>query len=256
MHVKGEYCMYIRPKGLKYTRFLRRLHRRHIFDWYLEVGCRTGTTIAPSRSKTIAVDPFFKIETNVIGPKPALHVIQDTSDAFFGTGFLGAIQARLSFSFLDGMHLFEYLLRDFMNAEAASRREGVIALHDCCPSSLGMTTRNLDNIPKGEWTGDVWKLIPILQEFRPDLTIKVLDCAPTGLVLVSGLDPENLALKQNYDAIVERYRDLSIEEYGLGNFYDRMSFVDAQGYCDDGFPDFAPLALPEETLVIPTRITP
>ncbi|MDH2325941.1 hypothetical protein QCN27_03570 [Cereibacter sp. SYSU M97828] len=248
--------MYVQPTGLKYTRFLRRLHRRHIFDWYLEVGCRTGTTIAPSRSKTVAVDPFFKIDTNVIGPKPALHVFQATSDAFFESGFLRAIQARLSFSFLDGMHLFEFLLRDFMNAEAASRPDGIIALHDCCPSSLEMTTRDLDNIPKGAWTGDVWKLIPILQEFRPDLTIKVLDCAPTGLVLISGLDPDNRVLRQAYDTIVDRYRDRSIEDFGPAAFYERVSYVDAQAYCDEGFPDFAPISLPEESLVIPTKITP
>lgn len=101
-----------------------------LFDWYLEVGCRSGRTFGPVRGKTIAVDPYFRIETNVIGPKPALHILQQTSDDFFASGFLKAMKIKLSFSFLDGLHLFEYLLRDFMGAEANSHKNGVIAMHD------------------------------------------------------------------------------------------------------------------------------
>lgn len=102
------------------------------------------------------------------------------------------MQIKLSFSFLDGMHLFEFLLRDFIAAEKASGPNGVIAMHDCCPFSHEMTTRDLDNLPQGggAWTGDVWKLIPILREYRPDLKLTVLNAAPTGLVFVSGLKPK------------------------------------------------------------------
>ena len=83
------------------------------------------------------------------------------------------------------MHLYEYLLRDLIATERNSSPDGFIMLHDCCPFDHGMTTRDLDNLPDGPWTGDVWKIIPILQAHRPDLKIDVLDCRTTGLVVLS-----------------------------------------------------------------------
>ena len=59
--------MFVKPLGTQYRRFLATLHSRHLFDWYLEVGCRSGESFAPVRSKTIAVDPFFRAEINIIG---------------------------------------------------------------------------------------------------------------------------------------------------------------------------------------------
>jgi len=158
-----------KPEDLRYVRCLRNIHQANLFDWYMEIGCRNGRSFEPVRGKTIAVDPFFKITTNVIGQKPALMCFQQTSDAFFESNVLDALNAKLSFSFLDGMHLMEFLLRDFINAERNSHAGGVIAMHDCCPFDYEMTTRNVDDAPASAWTGDVWKLIPILQKYRPDL---------------------------------------------------------------------------------------
>ena len=47
--------MFIAPGGKKYTRFLTNLHSTYVFDWYLEIGCRTGRTFGPVKGKTIAV---------------------------------------------------------------------------------------------------------------------------------------------------------------------------------------------------------
>jgi hypothetical protein len=41
----------------------------------------------------------------------------------------------------------------------------------------------------GWWTGDVWKPIGVLQKYRPDPVIDVLDAEPTGLALVQTLCP-------------------------------------------------------------------
>ena len=84
-----------RAKGMRYRAFLAGLHRSRLFDWYMEVGCRTGAIVELVRGKTIAVDPFFQITTNAIGPKPALHVFQQTSDDFFAENFLKAMQIKL-----------------------------------------------------------------------------------------------------------------------------------------------------------------
>lgn len=248
--------MFNPANGLLYEAFLDGLHERFMFDWYLEVGCRSGRIFGQSRSKTIAVDPFFRVKSNVIGVKPALHLFQTTSDEFFAQGFLKAMKAQLSVSFLDGMHLCEYLLRDFINAEAASNPDGVIAMHDCCPANIRMTTRNLKSLPKGAWTGDVWKLIPILQKYRPDLTLTILDAAPTGLALVSGLDRKSKVLEKNYDAILAEFMELSIVDYGIARFYDSFEYTGTEAMMAAGYPLFAKVALSDADLRIPTRITP
>lgn len=248
--------MFIPCNGLRYTRFLRRAHAATLVDWYMEVGCRTGRSMAGVRSKTIAVDPFFQIEQNVIGAKPAFHSFQTTSDAFFQSGFLENNEIALSLSFLDGMHLFEFLLRDFISTEANSLPEGVIALHDCIPSDHAMTTRDLDNLPSGGWTGDVWKLLPILAAYRPDLSVKVLDCAPTGLVMVSNLDPADTTLAENYEAILADYLELSLEAYGVSRFFDGFDLLDAKAVANDGFRMLDGVRLGADLALSPQKITP
>lgn len=234
--------MYLRPHGTRYLNFLSWLHSEMLFDWYMEIGCSRGNSFAPVRSKTIAVDPFFRAEIDIIGKKPALHVFQATSDAFFEAGFLQRNDIRLSVSFLDGMHLFEYLLRDFMNTEAASDPMGVIMMHDLVPFDLAMTTRDLSAI-RGNWTGDVWKLLPILQRWRPDLTLTMLNLRPTGLLCVSNLSPGNRVLQENYDAIVAEFMVQDIETYGVERYFASFEYTDAIAMKDAGFPLFQPLAL-------------
>lgn len=227
-----------RATGLNYLRFLAELHQSLTFDWYMEIGCRRGKSFAEVRSKTIAVDPVFSIRQNVTGVKPELHLFQKTSDDFFASSYLEKNEINISVAFLDGMHLFEYLLRDFIGTERNAAKDGVILLHDCCPWDHVMTTRDLDNIPDGPWTGDVWKLIPILQTYRPDLKISVLDCKPTGLVAISNLDPTNTALQDAYDDIVQTYVDLDLESFTPKVLYSSFDYVSAQEQRDAGFPLF------------------
>lgn len=248
--------MFEKPSGMPYYRFLRTLHDACLFDWYLEVGCRSGQSFAPVRSKTIAVDPFFRAEINIIGKKPTLHVFQQTSDDFFASGFLARNEIRLGLAFLDGMHLFEFLLRDFINAEAAMDPKGVILLHDCVPYNMEMTTRDLANLPRGAWTGDVWKLIPILQAWRPDLKVTVLDCQPTGLVCVSGLNPESRVLSQNYDQIVADYSAFDLEGFGITRFFESFQMESARASRHTGFPMFRPACLSEDLALKPLAVTP
>lgn len=243
--------------GQNYLHFLAELHSRMMFDWYMEIGCRAGKTFGPVRGKTIAVDPFFRVTENVINSKPRLFVFQQTSDDFFADGFLAETKLKLSFSFLDGMHLFEFLLRDFINTEAVSLSEGVIAMHDCCPSNFPMQSRNYTNLKKGQaWTGDVWKLIPIIQEYRPDLKMEILGAAPTGVVLLSNLDPGNRVLSENYDEIISRYTDETISNFGVDNFFDSFEFIDPIAYAEANYPAFEKIRQDPSTALKPQRITP
>ncbi len=81
-----------------------------------------------------------------------------------------------------------------------------------------MAERDRQKAKTRAWTGDVWKIVPLLKEHRPDLKFQLFDVAPTGLVVVSNLDPENRALSDNYDAIIKTYDNISDVEEIAGRF--------------------------------------
>src|SRR6185437_672147 len=105
-------------------------------------------------------------------------------------------------TFIDGMHHFEYALRDFINAEARMAPHGLIVIDDIYPNHPAQAARERRT---ANWTGDVWKVKAILETHRPELHLFALDTKPTGLLLVAGLDPANGSLKTNYEAIVAAY---------------------------------------------------
>lgn len=247
--------MFKRAKGMNYRGFFRRIHEAHAFEWYLEIGCRNGRILDLVQGKTIGVDPVFRLEKPLLGRKPQLHLFQETSDSFFAANRLEALGARPTIAFIDGMHLFEYALRDILNTEAHADPDGVIFVHDCCPFSIEMTTRDLHNLPD-IWTGDVWKLIPILSEYRPDLKVSVLDARPTGLLAITGLKPGTVQPEIDLFEIIERYEAIDLDSFGLDNFADHFEFTDAQSVLEEdqlGLSSLAGVGLtaPEQDLVTP-----
>lgn len=211
--------------GLEYGIVLSRLHEEMRPRNYLEIGTLEGVTLALSRAPSISIDPVFQISTAVIGSKPSCLFYQMESDAFFNahdpTLLFGS---RLDFAFLDGMHRCEFLLRDFMNAERHAHRGGIIALHDCLPTEIPMTDREPGGTPSilphrnGWWTGDVWRVVLALKRYRPDLNILCLDAKPTGLVIVTGLDPRSRVLHERYDAIVQDMMSMTLEDITVAEF--------------------------------------
>ena len=205
--------------GLRYNRMLKRMHIALKPSWYLEVGTFSGKSLALANCNIVAVDPKFKIRNPVINSTgKELFFFQQTSDDFFAMPFLARNKIRFDFAFLDGLHKFEFLLRDFMNAEKVMANGGVIALHDCCPGSYDMAVR--EQRP-GKWTGDVWKTLLILLRYRPDLDIQVANSQPTGLVVVRNLDPNNQVLDKNYDDLLAEYSPMTLEKLdgGLAGLY-------------------------------------
>ncbi|WP_170459772.1 hypothetical protein [Ruegeria arenilitoris] len=242
-------------RGLNYIRFFRRMFTARNFDWYLEIGCRGGRILSQCKSKSIGVDPVFRLGTDVLGEKPELHLFQEESDTFFEKNRLVAMGARVSVTFIDGMHLVENVLRDVINTEKNSDPNGVIFVHDCFPFNDEMTTRDLNALPK-VWTGDVWKIVPILREYRPDLTLTALDAAPTGLLVISRLDPENTTLLDAYDQILARYRNQTLETYGRAKFADTYQFESTRDEISNEFKLVAKVSRPHEPVVKPAVITP
>lgn len=203
--IAREDATFAKASGKHYLNFFEEMHETLRPDWYLEIGTQTGASLAKSKSKSVSVDPQFVLKQDVWANKPELHLFQTTSDEFFAAGHLERLGCTVDLAFLDGMHLYEYLLRDFLNTEPKMSPDGCIVLHDCLPWSVNMALRDRRQVQQRAWTGDVWKLVPILQKYRPDLTLRVFDAAPTGLVVVTGLDPSSTVLSDNYDEIIKEF---------------------------------------------------
>lgn len=208
--------------GDGYQAVLGNLHKALSPKTYLEIGLMHGDTFALAQCPSIGVDTELRIAPKALAGKPRIHLFQTTSDRFFAECDPKALLGGpVEMAFLDGMHLFEFLLRDFANVEQHCRPNSIVAMHDCVPTDIGMTRRDpyakADGITRnpGMWTGDVWKIVPILRKYRPDLRIHVLDAPSTGLVLVTGLDPFSTLLRDRYQDIVAEAAAMDIAAIGI-----------------------------------------
>ncbi|HVV74477.1 MAG TPA: class I SAM-dependent methyltransferase [Mycobacteriales bacterium] len=181
--------------------FLSGLHERLEPRSYLEIGINDGRGLAQSRTRTIGVDPAFKVNVELACD---LQLVKATSDDFFAAPdpLAWFAHGAPDLAFIDGMHLFEFALRDFINTERHSEPAGVIVLDDMLPRSVDEAARDRHT---AAWTGDVYKVAMVLEQHRPDLTVVPLETAPTGLVLVVGLDPANRTLTEKYDEILAEH---------------------------------------------------
>lgn len=212
--------------GLDYLVFLSKVHATCSPGTYLEIGTGSGDSLVIASCPSIAIDSNFLISADVLGKKPMCLMFQGASDSFFASHCPKNIFGKpIDFAFLDGPHFFEILLRDLINTERECAPNSMIAIHDCVPTDVYIADRNDDPARRLEagskptwWTGDVWKIIPILKRWRPDLTVDCLDCEPTGLGLVTNLDPGSEVLLKNYEAIVEEFSRCDLAEYGLERF--------------------------------------
>lgn len=179
---------------------------------YIEIGVRDCLTFGPIGCASIGIDPAFRIKFQPMRQKPSMHLYQMTSDEYFRDHDPRVIFGRpVDVAFLDGLHLFDFLLRDFINTERICDRNSVILLDDCLPVNAEMTERqhrlNLrkDKEVAGWWTGDVWKVLNVLREYRPDLTVTPVDVSPTGSIVVTGVDPHSRVLANAYEEIIARF---------------------------------------------------
>ncbi len=217
--------------GADYVTVLGWLHQHLKPKTYLEIGTQHGHSLSLAHCSSIAIDPEFGIAADVLTGKPVCHLFQMGSDEFFASHDPAELlNARIDFAFLDGMHWFEFLLRDFINTERYVNRNSVIALHDCVPPDIYSARRDMHSTVNREvsrhsewWAGDVWKTLYILRQHRPDLKIHVFDAPPTGLALVTRLDPDNDSLRRNYYQIVEEMRAVKLEDIGLTKFAESLS---------------------------------
>lgn len=223
---ESEPSAVFRHSGVDYRDFFGHINELLSPQSYLEIGTETGASVSKFTCNAVMIDPNFKLEHSVIGKRERSLFFQMTSDDFFEKFDPRLLIGPIDIGFLDGLHHFEALLRDFINFERHAYSGSMAVLHDCLPLNVRMAGRVHEHGPEAEnadtrlfWTGDVWRLIPILKEYRPDLEIIYVDCPPTGLVLCAKLNPRSLTLAMNYHDIVEKYGRLDLDDYGLDQLW-------------------------------------
>lgn len=187
-----------------YYEVLRSMHRYARPRTYLEIGVRRGESIglaAPS-TRVIGIDPAPRVDRSL--PK-RWTIYAETSDEFFARPDVASLAGVVDVAFIDGLHLYDQVLRDIVNVEPLMNPDGVVILHDCLPPDEKVTSRTFEG---GFWTGDVWKVIPVLREHRPDLDVAVAPMRPTGLAFVTGFGSSDRVLDDRFDEIVAAYADI------------------------------------------------
>jgi hypothetical protein len=188
---------------MHYLEFLEALHRRLEPRTYLEIGVAHGHSLARSRCRSIGIDPDFSVTQELAA---AVSLFRCTSDEYFervaaeGPSPFDGLPVDLAY--IDGMHHFEFALRDFIAVERCSSAGGVIAFDDVLPRDVAEAAR----APRPrDWTGDVFRVQFALAAHRPDLTLVCVDTQPTGTLLAARLDPRDTRLADQLDDIVREY---------------------------------------------------
>ena len=186
----------------------RRLRSPQVMT-YLETGVNTGESLRLCGDLTLAIgiDPAPKLPPEEF-ERPPFRVERKSSDSFFLDLFAeGPPDFVLDLAFIDGLHVFEFALRDFIGVEALAAPGCTVLVHDVLPRRAAEAARHRFTRP---WTGDVWRLPMVLRQFRPDLHVELVEAAPTGLAIISGLDAANTLLTERYDEVVAYGLRLSV----------------------------------------------
>lgn len=195
-----------------YRKIIKRFHQWIRPSTYVEIGVESGASLMLAEPPTVCVgiDPEPKIQFEFTAPT---QIISTTSDEFFKNNDLHKeLGGRaIDMAFIDGLHHFEAALSDFINLERYASNDTVIMIHDCIPLDKATSTR--DRVTKF-WSGDTWKIIPVLKKYRPDLNIITIPAPPTGLAVITGLDPTSKVLGESLVDIAEEYMSMNFDALG------------------------------------------
>lgn len=159
---------------------------------YLEIGCDSNALFdsVPVARKT-GVDPARGGN------------VRTTSDEFFQSN-----TAKFHVIFIDGLHTYEQVRRDVVNALKVLEPGGWIALHDMLPRDW--TEHHVPRVSSGAWTGDVWKVaFELLQTPGIEFKLLKIDNGVGVLRMMSG-----------FTGLADLQSDLSRKEFSY--YYDNL----------------------------------
>lgn len=178
-----------------YLDVLASIHRLLQPRGYLEIGVRHGASLALARCPAIGIDPAPDLTVPL---PPTTSVVPATSYEFL-RDLDTELGITLDLAFIDGSHLIEEVVKDFMAVEARANERTVIVIDDVLPVHPLQARRQRST---RVWCGDVWKIIGCLRTLRPDLALTIVDAAPAGLLVVGNLNPSDSTLRQRYNPVV------------------------------------------------------
>lgn len=182
---------------------------------YLEIGISSGKSLALVKQGTsaIGVDPMTACADQQFykAPEGSPALFKVTSNDFFEQTLMEKEWGLQHFdmAFIDGLHLFEQALMDFINLECRSATNSIIFMHDGLPISITGAERKRTSMV---WTGDVWKVILCLKTVRPDLEITTFPVRPSGLTMIRNLNRESRLLATQFDTLVAHFMDKKLPE--------------------------------------------
>lgn len=194
--------------GEDYLTILKRIHQHLKPATYLEIGVDQGISfeIVAPETLSLGVDPNPRLRNPL---RSNQRIFAQTSDEFFREhdviAELGGKPIELAF--IDGMHKLEFALRDFINIERNCSADSIILIDDVYPLDSVHASRERAS---WYWCGDVWRLILILKNYRPDLEVQVIATRPAGLGIVQKLDPSSNLLAERQREIIDEFLTLDI----------------------------------------------
>ena len=173
----------------KSSRFdiINKIIKKKKFESYLEIGCQSDVNFSKIIIKNkIGVDP----------QSGGTHRM--TSDDFFKQN-----KSTFDLIFIDGLHVYEQVLKDIENSLKVLKDNGVILIHDCLPAKIWHQT-----IPQthSSWNGDVWKSI-VKSRTRIDIDTYTIE-ADQGLGLILKRENKDLLVDK-----IENFKSLKFRDY-------------------------------------------
>ena len=184
------------------TQLIQTLMEQKGFKNYLEIGVSNGHVFFKVKGTfKVAVDPEFKFNIFRKIGKAIVNTdnlfnkyFSKTSDDFFALDAPQLFaQKKVEIALIDGMHEYEFALRDVENVLNYLENDGIIIMHDCNPKVKKSASTYKEWETNGmdyEWNGDVWKTILHLRTFRNDIDVFVLD-TDHGLGIIAKRKSEN-----------------------------------------------------------------
>jgi hypothetical protein len=168
------------PKPTHTTRRVNALAARIGARRYLEIGVQRGHTFRTvGIAERVGVDPRFLFDTDAVADAATtLHAMP--SDTFFATV---AGTRPFDIVFIDGLHVFEQVVRDLTNTIAWTDWHSAILIDDTVPNDVysahprqaeAVRLRREAGGKGAAWHGDVYKLAFLIHDFFPSLDYRTI----------------------------------------------------------------------------------